>query len=86
MRKLILTGAALFVVSTTPGFARDNSWCAKTFVNGGNPQCDFSSFRQCQATVSGQGGECIRNPSLAYGRMGGRQPNNSSWGGWNSRW
>jgi hypothetical protein len=94
MRKLLLAAAALFIVGTSPSMARDhtsptlasNSWCARTFSNGDNPQCDFSSFRQCQATVSGQGGDCIRNPSLAYDRMRGQQTNNGNSGDWNNRW
>jgi hypothetical protein len=86
MRKLILTGAALLMVSTAPGTARDYSWCARTPANGGNPQCDYSSFRQCQATVRGQGGDCIQSPGIGYGRMGNRWPTGGNWGGWDNRW
>jgi hypothetical protein len=86
MRKLILAGVALFVVTAAPGFARDYAWCARTPANGGNPQCDYTSFRQCQATISGQGGDCIRDPGFAYGRMGNRWPTGANWGGWENRW
>ena len=98
MRKLILAGAALLMVGATPGFARDYPWCARSVVNGGNPQCDFSTFRQCQATISGQGGSCLPNPAFASGPTGNRRPTRdyrgdrgdwgggSNWGAGSNRW
>lgn len=50
------------------------------------------------ATVSGQAGDCIQNPRLAYGqyteprpRKGQRVPSdqgwsNDNWNGWNRHW
>jgi hypothetical protein len=64
MRRLLSASALLLAISATPSMARDYPWCARTFGNGGNPQCMFTSFRQCQATVSGQGGDCIQNPGM----------------------
>jgi hypothetical protein len=54
----------------------------------------FTSFRQCQATVNGQGGDCIQNPGMmAYDQSVGprnrRMRDDNGWnnGGWdNRRW
>jgi hypothetical protein len=69
MRYLILAASALFIVaSSSPTMARDYAWCARTFNNPYFGDCSFSSYQQCQATVSGQGGDCITNPRLSYGQ------------------
>ncbi|WP_398467094.1 DUF3551 domain-containing protein [Tardiphaga sp.] len=47
--------------------ARDYPFCQRTSFTGGTPQCSFTSYAQCQASISGVGGDCIRNPRLAYG-------------------
>jgi Protein of unknown function (DUF3551) len=91
MRRLLAASALLLAIGATPAMARDYAWCARTPVNGGNPQCMFTSFGQCQATVSGQGGDCIENPRIGFGQgrgwRGGRSQDNwqdSSWqdNGW----
>jgi hypothetical protein len=79
MRKLLFTAAALLVVSAAPSSAREYAWCAANAVNSSNPQCDFSTYQQCQATISGQGGTCSRNPALADSAMSGHAPANG-WG------
>jgi hypothetical protein len=88
MRKLLVASALLVAFSASPGMARDYAWCSRTPVNDGNPQCDFDTVQQCMATVSGQGGDCIQNPRLAFGQMpvgrrarSGGRPNN----GWDDR-
>ena len=43
------------VLTQTPASA---AWCAEYSGLGGTEQCGFSSFEQCQATVSGIGGFC----------------------------
>jgi hypothetical protein len=94
MRRILFAAAALLVVGAGPSDAREYAWCARTVFNDFNPQCDFSNLWQCQATISGQGGDCIRNPALAYGQMrNGAAPgtgrHNGGWqnGGWdNRRW
>jgi hypothetical protein len=48
--------------------ARSYQWCQRTPATDGNPQCTFTSYRQCQASISGVGGDCIRNPRLNTGR------------------
>jgi hypothetical protein len=45
-------------------------WCARTDSNGFNGDCSFTSYQQCQATVSGQAGECRVNPRLAFSQQG----------------
>jgi len=42
----------------------DGTWCAR--YPGGASNCGFYSFEQCQATVSGIGGFCDRNPFTGY--------------------
>jgi Protein of unknown function (DUF3551) len=44
----------------------NNRWCSE---DGAIENCSFSSFRQCQATVRGEGQVCSPNPSYA-GRRG----------------
>jgi hypothetical protein len=86
MRRLLAASALLLAIGATPAMARDYAWCARTPVNGGNPQCLFTSFGQCQATVSGQGGDCIENPRIGFGQgrgwRGGRSPDNWQDSGW----
>jgi hypothetical protein len=66
MRLVISATAVIFALSATPGFARDYPWCARTSSNGFNGGCYFTTYRQCQATVSGQGGDCRINPRVAF--------------------
>jgi hypothetical protein len=69
MRSIIVASAAIFMAAgTAPGSAQDYAWCARTSITDGNPQCSYTSFGQCQAYVSGIGGDCIYNPMLAFGR------------------
>ncbi len=43
----------------------DGAWCASvTGPEGGYVSCNYSSWQQCQATLSGLGGICHTNPSL----------------------
>ena len=55
------------VLTQTPASA---SWCAEYSGGGGYENCGFSTFEQCQATVSGRGANFCRpsqynNPSYA---------------------
>jgi Protein of unknown function (DUF3551) len=54
------------VLTQTPASA---SWCAQYSGGGGGESCGFSSFEQCQASVSGIGGFCrpsqYNNPGYA---------------------
>jgi hypothetical protein len=90
MRKLLIASTAIFIAGTAPSFAQEHSWCARTITNDSG-DCSFDSFRQCMATVSGQAGDCISNPRMAYdqvpGPRGGRQHGwtNQNWSNGN-RW
>jgi hypothetical protein len=72
MRSIIIATGFL-IATAVPGLAA-GSWCARTSSNGYNGDCSFASYRQCRATISGQGGDCIRNPRGAYGQISQRHP------------
>lgn len=57
-----LVAAAL--LATTGAQAQDYPWCAVYNPGGfGDARnCGFTTFAQCQATISGVGGACERNP------------------------
>jgi hypothetical protein len=69
MRFLVAATALIVAGSSAPTFARDYPWCARTESNGFNGDCSFTSYQQCQATVSGQAGECRVNPRLSFARQ-----------------
>jgi hypothetical protein len=77
MRAILALSILFNVGSTGASSARDYPWCARTITNEEFGDCSFTSYRQCMATVSGQGGECVANPRTANGRLGG---------GYNARW
>ena len=72
MTKVLLTTAmfaiaiaATATLGTTSARADGNApFCATTYGMGGSAgtACDFYTFAQCQATVSGVGGSCSTNP------------------------
>jgi len=62
MLRITIALAVLFL-STIAAHA-DGTWCA--YYPGGSSNCGFYSFEQCQATVSGIGGFCNRNPFSGY--------------------
>jgi len=93
MRSILAATALLVVMGATPSIARDYPWCSRTSASGFNPSCSFTSYNQCMATVSGQRGECVQNPLLAFGEQ--RRPGKSrsmrnqapGWdNGWDSDW
>lgn len=65
MNKWIGIGVALaaMLAGTSVSEARTYPWCAVYGFSTRN--CGFVSFQQCQATVSGIGGFCQRNPFAA---------------------
>jgi hypothetical protein len=73
MRKILLAATLVVagVAGTGPGLARDYPWCARMPVNGSNPECNFDTYAQCLATISGISGTCIENPILAFQRLEG---------------
>jgi len=56
--------AVILAALGTPAPARaDGLWCASVQgPDGGYVSCGYSSWQQCQAALSGQGGICYRNP------------------------
>jgi hypothetical protein len=53
--------------SASASAAPDYPWCQRTKITGGSPDFSFTSLNQCQASVIGVGGDCVRNPWRAYG-------------------
>jgi len=72
MRWSLLAAAAITLMGATPSLAREYPWCSRINAYGmtDTPQCDFSTYEQCRATVSGQGGDCVQNPKMGYGSYG----------------
>ena len=66
-KKMKATLFVLRVVGAMSGlagsaYAQNYPWCATYSGRGGGAQnCGFTTFEQCQATVSGIGGFCDRN-------------------------
>ena len=60
--KSMLTVAAVVAasVSWSAGASADGAYCSTT---SSMTSCDFQSFEQCQARVSGLGQGCIANPA-----------------------
>jgi hypothetical protein len=59
-----MLGLFVVVVGVSgPAQAQNYPWCAYYggVMGGGGTNCGFSTFQQCQATVSGIGGFCDRN-------------------------
>jgi hypothetical protein len=65
----LLAGALALPASAAPTYP----WCQRTIVTDGTPNCSFTSYNQCQSSVSSVGGDCIRNPGLAYAMSQGRR-------------
>jgi hypothetical protein len=71
MRTLVFIAAltAMAAVATPgqaqPGQNREIGWCLR-YPDGGD-DCMYYTYAQCLATLSGQYGECVRNPFAAYG-------------------
>ena len=70
MKRFFITTVIALVVAA-PSANAAGRWCARTTIDDIAGDCSFASYRQCQATISGQGGDCFRNPRMAYGRMSG---------------
>lgn len=63
---LAAIGLAAFV-GPTPAEARDYPWCAQGGEYDYPGECAYSTYEQCQASVSGRLLFCDRNPRFAYG-------------------
>jgi uncharacterized membrane protein len=61
------------VLSGTAANAQNYPWCAQYGGRmGGSQNCGFSTYEQCQAALSGNGGFCNRNTQYSGG--GGSGP------------
>ncbi len=75
---------AALVFASTPASAqgyRLYPWCANYNTDSGLSNCSFSTRRQCEATISGNGGTCDFNSFYAaygpYFPLGGPRGNGS---------
>lgn len=66
MKSALLVSAAIAatIVFSASAQAQNYPWCAiySGGSMGGGRNCGFTSFQQCQDTVSGIGGFCQQNP------------------------
>lgn len=78
MRKIIFTlaalaasTAALSAIGSAPASASgNNAYCIANGQDSSFGHCDFSSYDQCKATVSGGSGTCTINPAFATRETG----------------
>jgi hypothetical protein len=67
MRKLLMTALLTSTVfaslPSSTAVARDYRWCAQYTDDLLTYQCQFETWEQCLATVSGVGGFCHLNPA-----------------------
>lgn len=61
MRHFVMAAAlgVAFVLSASGAEARSYKYCLKTSIGPGD--CKYSSYKQCQAALSGTQGDCVRN-------------------------
>ena len=70
MKKLLTFGAAaiacaaFFFGSAAPAAAGSHEYCRRDINEYGALSCSFDTLAQCQATASGRGDDCLRDPSL----------------------
>jgi hypothetical protein len=80
MRKtqLALLGLGATVLAgfatVTPAAAHDYPWCAQGGGYDYPGDCTYSTYGQCQASVSGRLMACGPNPLVAYGQSSLPQP------------
>jgi hypothetical protein len=72
MKELLTFGAATiacaaFFGSAAPAAAGPHEYCRRDITEYGALSCSFDTLAQCQATESGRGGDCLRNPSIGAG-------------------
>jgi hypothetical protein len=87
MRRVTLIGLAALTAALSANTApvsaqgyRLYPWCAYYNTRSGSTNCYFSTFEQCRAAISGNGGMCTQNswysaygPYYSFGRRDGRR-------------
>ncbi|MDH2348074.1 DUF3551 domain-containing protein [Bradyrhizobium sp. SSUT77] len=69
---LLTLGATVlagFVTIITPAAAGGYPWCAQGGGYDYPGDCTYSTYNQCQASVSGRLMACSPNPLVAYGQV-----------------
>ena len=61
----IMTAGVVGVLASAPASARDYPFCLVSADTGPFGQCDYTSYRQCQASASGRYAYCRQNPRFA---------------------
>ncbi len=62
MLLIVAVGAVAVAADARPSAAREwYPWCAQYADIRAITECSFTSFAQCQATLSGIGGSCVQN-------------------------
>jgi Protein of unknown function (DUF3551) len=59
----ILVRAVAYAAIATPASAHTYEYCLRD-ADSFAESCDFDTLAQCQATSSGRGGDCYRDPFL----------------------
>ncbi len=73
MRNLLFVLATFFATAAigSAAQAQNYPWCAD-YAGFGSQNCGFTTFQQCQAALSGNGGFC--NANTQYVPPGGQPP------------
>ncbi|MEN3347566.1 MAG: hypothetical protein V7632_1201 [Bradyrhizobium sp.] len=76
MRRTMLAVLAVTAFGSLAGFASsaaaaayDYPWCAQGRQEGYPGDCNYRTYEQCQASVSGRDAYCGVNPSVAFGQQ-----------------
>jgi uncharacterized protein DUF3551 len=70
MRHVIGVGALMVIaLSANPAVAQDYPYCLQGGAYGYPGNCQFTGYRQCQATASGTLSYCGFNPRFAFSRQ-----------------
>jgi hypothetical protein len=66
LMKVFVVLAATATMSSAAS-AKSYKWCIDDGI-GETIRCEFTTKQQCKATASGEGGECVVNPKLLFGK------------------
>jgi hypothetical protein len=67
---LFLLGISVGIVDlASPADAQNYPWCLIYGTDFGGKNCGFTTFQQCQDTVSGIGGFCMQNNAYQPRRL-----------------